>query len=55
MAEKAGVTVGGWSTGATWGDFDGDGFLDLFVPGYVHVDAADTAALGGSGTGHCSF
>jgi enediyne biosynthesis protein E4 len=41
VAEKAGVAIGGaWSTGATWGDYDGDGFLDLFVPGYVHEDKA---------------
>jgi len=38
VAEKAGVTLGNWSTGATWGDYDGDGRLDLFVPGYVHYD-----------------
>jgi len=43
VAEKAGVTVSKpgnihWSTGATWGDYDGDGRLDLFVPGYVHID-----------------
>jgi enediyne biosynthesis protein E4 len=33
VAEKAGVALGNCSTGATWGDFDGDGRLDLFVPG----------------------
>jgi hypothetical protein len=38
VAAKAGVTLGGWSTGATFGDYDGDGFLDLFVPGYVSYD-----------------
>ena len=38
VAEKAGVTLGNWSTGATFGDYDGDGLLDLFVPGYVHFD-----------------
>src|SRR5580693_9021080 len=38
VAVKAGVTLGNWSTGATFGDYDGDGRLDLFVPGYVHYD-----------------
>jgi enediyne biosynthesis protein E4 len=38
VAEKSGVTCGGWSTGPTWGDYDRDGRLDLFVPGYVHYD-----------------
>ena len=38
VAEKAGVTLGNWSDGATWGDYDGDGRLDLFVSGYVHYD-----------------
>ena len=38
VGEKAGVTLGNWSTGATFGDYDGDGRLDLFVPGYVHYD-----------------
>ena len=39
VAEKAGVTLGGWSTGPTWGDYDHDGLLDLFVPGYVKFDS----------------
>src|SRR5882757_2099104 len=38
VAEKVGVTLGNWSTGATWGDYDGDGRLDLFVAGYLHYD-----------------
>jgi enediyne biosynthesis protein E4 len=38
VAEKAGVTLGNWSDGATFGDYDGDGRLDLFVSGYVHAD-----------------
>src|SRR5205809_1119875 len=30
---RAGVALGGWSTSPTWGDYDHDGRLDLFVPG----------------------
>ncbi len=38
VAEKAGVALGDWSTGPTFGDYDGDGLLDLFVPGYTAYD-----------------
>ncbi len=38
VTEKAGVKLDGFSTGAAWGDYDRDGFVDLFVPRYVHVD-----------------
>jgi enediyne biosynthesis protein E4 len=44
VAASAGVALGGWSTGPTFGDYDGDGFLDLFVPGYVSYDFAHPAA-----------
>jgi len=49
VAEKAGVALGGpggWSSGATWGDYDGDGRLDLFVAGYVHFDRDNLPAPG---------
>ena len=40
IAEKAGVALaaGAWSTGCAFGDYDGDGRLDLFVAGYVDFD-----------------
>ena len=55
VAEKAGVTLGNWSTGPTWGDYDGDGRLDLFVPGYVHWDWNNPPAIGGEGGSSNSF
>jgi hypothetical protein len=57
VAEKAGVALGNWSTGATWGDYDGDGRLDLFVPGYVHYDLATPPASGDKGVAYsfCQF
>ncbi|MGA8109852.1 MAG: CRTAC1 family protein [Acidobacteriaceae bacterium] len=60
VAEKAGVALAGPSpdvavdhTGATFGDFDGDGHLDLFVAGYIKFDfnnppVAGSKAAGGS-------
>src|SRR6266481_6342762 len=57
VAEKAGVTLGGWSTGATWGDYDHDGYLDLFVPGYVKFDINNPpiSGRGGLPQGFCEF
>jgi hypothetical protein len=55
VAEKAGVTLGNWSTGATWGDYDGDGRLDLFVPGYVHYDMASQPVSSNQGATLCQF
>lgn len=42
VATQAGVggAPGRWNAGATFGDFDGDGRLDLFVTGYVRLDPA---------------
>jgi hypothetical protein len=31
VTTRAGVRDGGWSTGAAFGDYDGDGFVDLIV------------------------
>ncbi len=53
VAEKAGIDLRGNSadvaadhTGATFGDFDGDGRLDLFVAGYVMYDFKNPPVMG---------
>jgi hypothetical protein len=50
VAAKAGVALGSDSagmavdhTGATFGDYDGDGRLDLFVAGYIDVNLKDAS------------
>lgn len=42
--ERAGLTTKAWTTSAVWFDFDGDGFLDLFVCAFVKYSAADRFA-----------
>ncbi len=36
----------GWSTGLAFGDYDGDGFVDLFVPHYVDLDLKNLPSFG---------
>lgn len=46
-----------WSTGPTFGDYDGDGRLDLFVPAYVAYDWKNPPAAGVNGLNpsYCQF
>ncbi len=39
-----------WATGAAFGDYDGDGWVDLFVAHYVEFDLHDMAAFGSKDT-----
>ena len=61
VTEKAGLTGFGYSTGVAVGDYDNDGFEDLFVAGYgrntlyhnngngTFTDVTDAAGVAGSG------
>jgi hypothetical protein len=40
----------GWATGVAFGDYDGDGFVDLFVPHYVDFDLKDLPTFGSKKT-----
>jgi hypothetical protein len=59
VAEKAGVAldsgdanVVGDHTGVTFGDYDGDGRLDLFVAGYIRFDFAHPPVAGSKEASH---
>ena len=43
----------GWATGLAFGDYDGDGFVDLFVPHYVDLDLEHLPAFGSQKT--CTY
>ena len=45
VTDRAGVKLGGFSTGAAWADYDRDGHIDLFVARYVHADLHHLPAL----------
>ena len=60
VTDKAGVGLddaAAWHSGATWGDYDGDGRLDLFVAGYLHYDRHHLPTAGESGVPNafCTF
>jgi hypothetical protein len=40
----------GWATGVAFGDYDGDGKVDLFVPHYVDLDLKDLPLFGSKKT-----
>jgi hypothetical protein len=59
VAVKAGVALDNGSTsvlvdhtGATFGDYDGDGRLDLFVAGYIDVNLKDASLTGSTSNGY---
>ncbi|MDQ6788977.1 MAG: CRTAC1 family protein, partial [Acidobacteriota bacterium] len=50
VTKQAGVSDGRWSTGAAFGDYDGDGFQDLIVANYVDFKLNDLPGFGSSPT-----
>ena len=46
VTAKAGVADGRWSTGAAFGDYDNDGYVDLMVANYVDLSLSDLPQFG---------
>jgi len=46
VTRQAGIADGRWSTGAAFGDYDGDGNLDLMVTNYVDFHLNDLPGFG---------
>ena len=46
VTDDVGLHLPGWSTGAAFGDYDGDGDLDLYVSGYAEFSADRVQPLG---------
>src|SRR5947209_7361444 len=57
VTDKAGVSNDRWGFGVAVADYDRDGLLDLFVPGYVHYDLDHPilAGKGGVPEGACQY
>jgi enediyne biosynthesis protein E4 len=51
VTTQAGLGIdSGWATGAAFGDYDGDGWSDLFVAHYVDLDLKDLPEFGSKPT-----
>jgi hypothetical protein len=51
VTKQAGLGIdSGWATGAAFGDYDGDGWADLFVPHYVDLNLKDLPEFGSKPT-----
>ena len=51
VSQHAGLSQDkGWATGVSFGDYDGDGFVDLFVPHYVDLDVSHLPSFGSEKT-----
>ena len=54
VAPKAGFVTDNWTPGSAWGDYDGDGKLDLYITGYVHFDRTNLPIAGTKAVGYAS-